>query len=866
VCREPGCTQSYAPLTGDSSLAYHVVRDHPALAEELGISHSRKRGRTGASASSASSSWTSRTSSSPPPLSPHLPISFPPSYPLPPPLPHVPAIPVAPSSAPPVPLPSPHSLVFSPREASSSGSSTTSLVDDDEPSILNSSLNTSYHSPLLRPLHKKVRQSKLDAYVVPLVKESVAYCFAECFAVHNVPFSLASSPLFHKSLLAFRQTDGSPPERRELAVQVFDNVRAMKPIVVARLRACSGVTVGMDGWTNVRHEKVINLVPVADGVAFYWDSVVLKKGGTAKQQLPLIAAGLDSILREGVVVVGVSSDNEGTNYALFALLVEQFKFLIHSPCAAHTIQLCVKYALALPSVADALEGMDALLRAFDSSKALRRTLEQLQATLRPDRQALKTVAYNSTRWSSRLHAAKRLLLLKTCIVAMLDKIILHLKSLKRTALHRFNFDESWWHMISSLCDFLTPYQIATDIVQADSSCLMDVYYQFLHLGEEAEKLVVPHPLAGMRQPIIDIIRLQWYGDGAKHKSHVNQSAIIMCAVFSFDSEYDRLFPSADLTKANEWFRKWATEFVLFYNLSYEKERSSIEQLIFDQYNDFIAKQNAFQPLDDWLHFARSRSTSSSSSPASSHSAAIRHHRRWDPRPVWRLTSKTARELTACALALLSLTASEAAVERTFSKQGLVHTQLRNALSSESVQAQMFIAFNHTALHRKDKVANVQGAWVDLSEDIETRPRARGIFLNRLSNDALVPLPDEPNQPAVPSSPSAEPDALQEQAAADALPPPEVAAEEEKAEREGKENAEEEEEEDEMEEPDCEDESPEQRLQRFIVDIIARWRISKGFRFNGDKLNELDNESRAANLGYSATYVKDKIGQYLRINQ
>jgi hypothetical protein len=63
------------------------------------------------------------------------------------------------------------------------------------------------------------------------------------------------------------------------------------------------------------------------------------------------------------------------------------------------------------------------------------------------------------------------------------------------------------------------------------------------------------------------------------------------------------------------------------------------------------------------------------------------------------------ELTVCALALLSLTTSEAAGERTFSKQGIVHSKLRNALSAEFVQAQMFVAFNYTQLNRSDEEMN-----------------------------------------------------------------------------------------------------------------------------------------------------------------
>jgi hypothetical protein len=174
---------------------------------------------------------------------------------------------------------------------------------------------------------------------------------------------------------------------------------------------------------------------------------VLKKRSTAAAQLPLISAGLDSIIKSGVIVAGISSDNEMVNYTLFQLVSRPFPFLVHVPCAAHTIQLLVKSALSLPAVADALEGMDAMLHSLEGSKQLRNTLEQLQATLRPNRTALKHQLFNATRWSSRLRSIQRLLELKQCLSAMTDKIMDHLKQSKKIVWHQFKFEETWWQTL-----------------------------------------------------------------------------------------------------------------------------------------------------------------------------------------------------------------------------------------------------------------------------------------------------------------------------------------------------------------------------------------------------------------------------------
>jgi hypothetical protein len=39
-----------------------------------------------------------------------------------------------------------------------------------------------------------------------------------------------------------------------------------------KLRASAATTVAIDGWTNVQHDKVINVLPVTNGVAYYWQN------------------------------------------------------------------------------------------------------------------------------------------------------------------------------------------------------------------------------------------------------------------------------------------------------------------------------------------------------------------------------------------------------------------------------------------------------------------------------------------------------------------------------------------------------------------------------------------------------------------
>ena len=84
--------------------------------------------------------------------------------------------------------------------------------------------------------------------------------------------------------------------------------------------------------------------------------------------------------------------------------------------------------------------------------------------------------------------------------------------------------------------------------------------------------------------------------------------------------------------------------------------------------------------------------------------------------VWRLYPGV--QLADVAIALLSLTASEAAVERSFSAQSLVHAKRRNAMHNDSVEAEMMVKFNSSIFCNDTAKLRVIEMEVEASEDSE----------------------------------------------------------------------------------------------------------------------------------------------------
>lgn len=314
----------------------------------------------------------------------------------------------------------------------------------------------------------------------------------------------------------------------------------------------------------------------------------------------------------------------------------------------------------------------------------------------------------------------------------------------------------------------------------------------------------------------------------------------MCATFAFDANYTTMFDSNLLDDAITWFTTWGALFVKEYGMSDETDEVRIQSILTQQLSAFKGGTAPFSAL-----LARKQLLLTAAG-----------NRRWDPREVWVFYKESAPEITACALALLSLTASEAAVERSFSKQGLVHSKLRNALSAESVQAQMFIAFNHRALARRAQQVDPKAdeGDVELNAAYESSSYTTDLFLARLPDDAIRAAAEEPASP--PQDADASPVDM------------EVDQEDEEEAHAEKYGEDEEEAKDERDLEVMDEEQPEIRAEPvnpitvFIREYVSEKRITHGFRWGGDAMNTLQAALISKNLAVTVENMKLQIKAYV----
>ena len=365
MCNDPQCKATYLWTTSTGSLRKHIRMNHRDLYPSLELYESQQTSNTRGSGVAATSS--SLTVSRPDPSSIHASMSLG-------------AGPVDESDAPKRSSPPRKRRAESiidmtdtdaeePKACSANQPSSTWLAPG--PRIANLTAKRVQATPSTSALRLPLKQLTFEESLLPEIKATWRGKLAEMFSCHSLPLRLVASQQFIDILHLFRQCPSAViPSVCELAREQDAAFEKLKVKVVQRMTSANThVTIAVDGWTNIRHDKVVNIVPLCRGSAYYWTSVVNSyHSNTALWQYHHLKPHFEDLIHRGVRIVAVVADNESVNGALFSLLQEDYPFLVQVPCAAHTIQLAVKKLLCVRPVRKVVKAMSRILRAFRKSK------------------------------------------------------------------------------------------------------------------------------------------------------------------------------------------------------------------------------------------------------------------------------------------------------------------------------------------------------------------------------------------------------------------------------------------------------------------------------------------------------------------
>jgi hypothetical protein len=537
---------------------------------------------------------------------------------------------------------------------------------------------------------------------------------ADAWAICSLAYSLIEEPAFLLFLEAVRNSDCPFPTRKAIPLAQKLSASELKTKIISSIAivaALSPVTLATDGWTNIRGVKVTNILLLVGGRAYYWFSICNDDSKNSAAYLaPHIASIIDELIDAGICVVAVVADNEAVNGAIHRRLVKDFPWLVEVGCASHTIQLVVNQTFKEHRMAQLKGAVKNLINSFIKSKELRQTLLRLQALLIPNKKAVRLLHIVPTRWSSEYYASIRLLRVRLAI----DALILS---------HPSEFEPlpaDFWSGLEEMVKFLKPMQLASDITQSDSASLFDVFVQFDALKSHAKSIPNTSSLYSASLALTQAIKHHW-------DAHINEEAVIASAWLSFHSaeSMSNQFGAAALTKAKSWFLQFATKYVV--RFCYKPDALSEEDLdrlqtdvhnrMEDNFSNFVA------PTEDpfvELHLKAAKKKEELALKAVAVNAVPQDEDQlpkqrihFDSRVIWKQYFPVMPEFVKPVCALLSIVASEAAVERSFSAQDKTHSSVRNSLKDESVGNEVFIKFNTRSPVEK---APAFGAWIEIGDD------------------------------------------------------------------------------------------------------------------------------------------------------
>jgi hypothetical protein len=388
------------------------------------------------------------------------------------------------------------------------------------------------------PKRSKLTQFTLSQSFLPSTNAVVAKQMALFFATNHISHHIADSDTFRAFCDALRSSTVSLPSRKSLKASISKLSDEMREQLWGRLRSSQApIALAIDCWTNVRQTKVTNLVLICGGVAFYWCSIANPlERNTAAWLFGEIEPKLQELVAAGVRFAAFIADNEAVNNALFDLLTEPFPFLVRVPCAAHTIQLVVKGAMQCERWSKVRAKVDEILRGFAASKEARLRLRALQ---QGEVQEHCLVKPNDTRWSSHMRAGERLLLLRRFVDIVFEQA------------------PSFWSELEAYVAFLKPFQVATDVVQRDSSTLFNVFQQWSqltkHITQTADARLKRESLAALKE--------RW-------QAQVNTSATIACALLSLDADLTALQIEPEIIEdARRFIISFGCNYLRFFRLS-----------------------------------------------------------------------------------------------------------------------------------------------------------------------------------------------------------------------------------------------------------------------------------------------------------
>lgn len=476
----------------------------------------------------------------------------------------------------------------------------------------------------------------------------ICNAFAISFAKNSLPHTLIEDTYFRKSIdLLTSDFNITKSKLRDSIISEGERINND----TLNMLSSNGhpVTIALDSWTNIRSNKVTNILLICSGIAYYYTSIENDESrNTSEWMISKLTEKINLLVSMKIKIIAITTDNENLMKSVRRKLADIYPILIVIPCSAHIIQLCLKKICDTEKIKTIIDKTKNIIDSIESNKVNELKLLKLQEE-DGIKEPLKLIMPIEIRWTSLIDSIDRLLLLKSYIK----------KTLKYTK-------NKYWDELNDLSVFISPFKIMIEQIQKDNASLYSVYTNFRKILDFYNSDTIPNVFKDYIVEIIQIFKNKW-------DDHMNSDLIEAIKLFNLEQNFR--FNKSTIS----FIITWGVNYLITYDII--KDNNEIETLkdkLSYQLDEFIARQNEFVFIN------------------SNYNEIIKKmngQKYYDIKILWHQYLPSHYELSKVVIAILSVTPSESSVERSFSIQSDVHSKERNKLSKEVIEAEMNIKIN-----------------------------------------------------------------------------------------------------------------------------------------------------------------------------
>jgi hypothetical protein len=213
-----------------------------------------------------------------------------------------------------------------------------------------------------------------------IIDNNVYDLFVIFFARKSLPYSLFEENSFIEAIKLYKMRPNIKFSKHKLKERIMYMGEKVCTDVINKLSLDkTPVTLAIDGWTNVRSNKVTNLLLISNSISYYYSNIEnYNNQNNAEWFSSQLQIKIDDLIKKEINIITITTNNENLMKATYKKIKEKYPILIDIPYAAHLLQLCLKNICSISKIELIINNILNIVNTIKNNKENRIKLKELQ--------------------------------------------------------------------------------------------------------------------------------------------------------------------------------------------------------------------------------------------------------------------------------------------------------------------------------------------------------------------------------------------------------------------------------------------------------------------------------------------------------